>query len=88
MVMRISATAAEAVFSSEHFFTAVSQATVTLITRTQLFFCYGESGRDVCMHEDKLHREQRVPVGPNRLGRLIEVVTAAVFVFILIYLLR
>jgi hypothetical protein len=40
------------------------------------------------MDEDKLHREQRVPVGSNRLGRLIEVVTAAVFVFILIYLLR
>ena len=41
------------------------------------------------MNEDKLHREQqRVPVAPNRLGRLIEVVAAAVFVAILIYLLR
>lgn len=40
------------------------------------------------MNDYKPHREQRVPVGPNRLSRLIEVVTAAVFVLILIYLLR
>jgi hypothetical protein len=40
------------------------------------------------MDEYKLHREQRVPVGPNRLSRLIEVVTAVVFVLILLYLLH
>jgi hypothetical protein len=40
------------------------------------------------MDEYKLHREQRVPVGPNRLSRLIEVVTAVVFVLIVLYLLR
>jgi hypothetical protein len=39
------------------------------------------------MHEDKLHREQRVPVGPNRLGRLFEVVTAAVFVLVVVYMI-
>jgi hypothetical protein len=40
------------------------------------------------MDEYKLHREQRMPVGPNRLSRLIEVVTAVVFVLIVLYLLR
>jgi hypothetical protein len=35
----------------------------------------------------KLHREP-VPVQPNRIGRLIEVLTAAVFVVVIIYLLR
>jgi hypothetical protein len=39
------------------------------------------------MHEYKLHREQRVPVGPNRLSRLTELVTAVVFVLIAVYLL-
>jgi hypothetical protein len=40
------------------------------------------------MNEHKLHREQRVPVGPNRLGRLTEVLTAVAFVLIVVYLLR
>ena len=40
------------------------------------------------MGEYKLRREQRVPVGSNRLGRLIEVVTAAIFALMLVYLLR
>jgi hypothetical protein len=35
----------------------------------------------------KLHRE-RVPVGPNRMGRLIEVVAGAVAILVLVYLLR
>ena len=39
------------------------------------------------MDEYKLHRE-RLPIGPNRLGRLIEVVTAAIFVLILVYLVE
>ena len=36
----------------------------------------------------KLHREQRVAVGPNRLSRLTEVVAAVVSVLIVVYLLR
>ena len=40
------------------------------------------------MHEYKMQREQRVPVGPNRLGRLAEVLTAVAFVLIAVYLLR
>lgn len=39
------------------------------------------------MDKTKLYR-QRVPVGPNRLGNLIEVLTPAVFVLIVVYLLR
>ena len=38
------------------------------------------------MDEYKLYREQRVPVGPNRLPRYIEVVAVVVFVVIVIYL--
>jgi hypothetical protein len=38
------------------------------------------------MDEYKLHRE-RVPVAPNRLGRLIEVVAGAIAALILVYLL-
>ena len=38
------------------------------------------------MDEYKLHREQRVPVG-HRLSRLIEVVTAVVFVLVVVYLI-
>jgi hypothetical protein len=34
----------------------------------------------------KLHRG-RVPVGPNRLPRFVEVVTAVIFVFVVVYLL-
>ena len=40
------------------------------------------------MNEYRLHREHRVPVGPNRLSRLTEVVTAVVFVLVAVYLLR
>jgi hypothetical protein len=40
------------------------------------------------MNEYKLYREQRVPVGPNRLSRLTEIVAAVVFVLIAVYLLR
>jgi hypothetical protein len=39
------------------------------------------------MDEYKPHREQRVPVGPNRLNRLIEVLTAVVFVLVVVYLI-
>ena len=35
----------------------------------------------------KLHRD-RVPVGPNRLGRLIEVVACAMAALAIVYLLR
>ena len=38
------------------------------------------------MGEYKLHRE-RVPVGPNRLPRFVEVVTAVIFVFVVVYLI-
>ena len=38
------------------------------------------------MGEYKLHRE-RVPVGSNRLNRLIEVLTAVVFVVVVVYLI-
>jgi hypothetical protein len=38
------------------------------------------------MGEYKLHRE-RVPVGPNRLNRLIEVLTAVVFVLVVVYMI-
>lgn len=40
------------------------------------------------MDEYKLYREQRVPLGRSRLRRIVEVVTAAVFVFIVVYLVR
>ena len=39
------------------------------------------------MGEYKLYREQRVPVGPNRLPRFVEVVTAVIFVFVALYLI-
>ncbi|HEU4350991.1 MAG TPA: hypothetical protein VFR66_03865 [Burkholderiales bacterium] len=39
------------------------------------------------MDRYKLHRESRVPVGPNRLSRFIEVVTALVMVLAVIHLL-
>jgi hypothetical protein len=58
---------------------------VTSITAHGLFFCYGDLGRNGSMDEYKLYREQRVPVGPNRLPRYIEVV-AAVAVVVVIYL--
>jgi hypothetical protein len=38
------------------------------------------------MDEYKLYREQRVPVGPNRLPRFVEVVTALIFVLVVVYL--
>jgi hypothetical protein len=38
------------------------------------------------MDQYKLHREDRVPVGPNRLPRFIEVVTALVMALAVIYL--
>jgi hypothetical protein len=38
------------------------------------------------MDEYKLYREQRVPVGPNRLPRFVEVVTAVIFVLVVVYL--
>ena len=34
----------------------------------------------------KLYREQRVPVGPNRLPRFVEVVTTVIFVLVVVYL--
>lgn len=40
------------------------------------------------MDQYKLHRQPRVPVGPNRLPRVIEVVTALVLVLAVIYLLN
>jgi hypothetical protein len=40
------------------------------------------------MDQYKLHREHRAPVGPNRLPRFIEVVTALVIVLAVIYLLN
>lgn len=61
---------------------------VTIVTAHRLFLCYGEFGRDASMDEYKLYREQRVPVGPNRLSHLTEVVTAVVFVLVAIYFLR
>jgi hypothetical protein len=38
------------------------------------------------MGEYKLHRE-RVPVGPNHLPRFVEVVTAVIFVLVVVYLI-
>jgi hypothetical protein len=40
------------------------------------------------MDQYKPHREHRAPVGPNRLPRFIEVVTALVMVLAVIYLLN
>ena len=40
----------------------------------------------VSMDDYKLHREQRAPVG-HRLSRLIEVVTAVVFVLVVVYMI-
>ena len=51
---------------------------------TPFVVCYGDLGRDASMGGYKLHRE-RVPVGPNRLPRFVEVVTAVIFV--LVYLI-
>jgi hypothetical protein len=61
---------------------------VTIVTAHGKFLCYGEFGRDNSMDEYKLHREHRVPVGPNRLSHFTEVVTAVAFVLVAIYLLR
>jgi hypothetical protein len=63
------------------------RATVTSITAHGLFPCYGDFGRNGSMDKYKLHRE-RVPVAPNRLGRLIEVVAGAVAALVVVYLLR
>jgi hypothetical protein len=38
------------------------------------------------MDEYKLYRDRQVTVGPNRLIRLIEVLTAVVFVLFVVYL--
>jgi hypothetical protein len=40
------------------------------------------------MDRYRLHREHRVPVGPNRLPHSIEVVTALVMALAVIYLLN
>jgi hypothetical protein len=60
---------------------------VTSITAHELFLCYGGFEMNGSIDKYKLHRE-RVPVGPNRLPRLIEVVAGAVAVLVLVYLLR
>jgi hypothetical protein len=38
------------------------------------------------MGEYKLHRE-RVPIGPNRLNDVIKILTAVVFVLVVLYLI-
>jgi hypothetical protein len=40
------------------------------------------------MDHHKLYRPERIPVGPNRLSRLAEVVLALCFVLAVIYLVR
>jgi hypothetical protein len=40
------------------------------------------------MGHHKQYREDRVPVGPNRLNRLIEVVIAVALLFAVTFLLR
>jgi hypothetical protein len=40
------------------------------------------------MDQYKLHRVHRLPVGPNRLPRFIEILTALVMVLAVIYLLN
>jgi hypothetical protein len=70
-------------------FVLISQdLAVTIITARRRLLCYGEFGRDSSMDEYKLHREHRIPVGPNRLSHLTEVVTAVAFVLVAIYFLR
>ena len=40
------------------------------------------------MDNHKLYRPDRVPVGPNRLSRLAEIVLALCFVLAVVYLVR
>ena len=40
------------------------------------------------MNQHKLYRPERVPVGPNRLGRVAEFVLALCFVLAIVYLVR
>ena len=60
---------------------------MTTVTAEGSALCYGQLRRPG-MDQYKLHREHRVPVGPNRLPRFIEVVTALVMVLAVIHLLN
>jgi hypothetical protein len=60
---------------------------VTTITASSLCACYGRYAGDKKMDQHKLHRPDRVPVGPNRLNRLTEVLIALAFLLAMAYLM-